>query len=44
LIYNDLKLFTEWAESTAREKTGQKKDETALDRAMEVNSPGSKIL
>jgi hypothetical protein len=43
-MQSDFKLFTEWAESTAIEKTGQKREETASDRAMEVNSLGPKTL
>jgi hypothetical protein len=40
----DFKLFTKWAESTAREKTGQRREKTASDRAMEVNSSRRKSL
>jgi hypothetical protein len=40
----NIKLFTEWAESTAGEKTGQKTEKTAPDRAMEVNSSGRKSV
>jgi hypothetical protein len=32
------KLLTEWAELTAREKTGQKREKTTSGRALEVNS------
>jgi predicted amidohydrolase YtcJ len=37
-------LFTDWGESTAREKTGQKREKMASDRAMKVNSSGPKSL
>jgi hypothetical protein len=38
------KLLTEWAESTAREKTGQKREKAASDGGMEVNSSRPKAL
>ena len=41
---SDFKLLTEWAESTAREKLGQNREETASDLAMQVNSSSRESL
>jgi hypothetical protein len=41
-LFDKSEVGTEWAESTAREKTGQMREKTASDRAMEVNSSRSK--
>jgi hypothetical protein len=43
-LQSDFKVCTEWPESTATEKTGQKREKTASAQAMEVNSSRPKSL
>jgi hypothetical protein len=43
-LQGDFKLLTEWAESTAKEKMGLKREKKASNRATEVNSSGRKTL